>query len=41
MINSNNRQHINKDYAISKFNKKVNTFKSVNRVYVKRGGIKL
>ncbi len=41
MINSNNRNHVNGDYARAKFNSKVGRIKSVNKVFVKRGGIKL
>lgn len=41
MINSNNRNYINNNYAKQKFNEKVNRIKSVNKVFSKRGGIKL
>lgn len=41
MISSNNRNHINNGYAKQKFNDKVNRIKSINKVFSKRGGIKL
>ncbi len=41
MISSNNRNHVNNDYAKAKFNSKVNRIKSINKVFNKRGGIKL
>lgn len=41
MISSNNRHNINQNYARAKFQKKANEFKVANRVFVKRGGIKL
>lgn len=41
MISSNNRSSMNSDYARNKFNSKVNRTKSINKVFNKRGGIKL
>lgn len=41
MISSNNRSSMNGNYAKNKFNSKVNRIKSVNKVFNKRGGIKL
>ena len=41
MINSHNRFSPNNNYVRAKFNKKVNRIKSVNKMFNKRGGIKL
>lgn len=41
MLNNNNRYRPNQEYARSKFNDKVNKFKTANRILTRRGGVKL